>query len=74
VIADHAAPAGSGLEAASSLHRIEEGIVRKEVEAAGFEFVESADFLRDTGDDPSQPSFSVGFKTNRYIMKFRKPQ
>ena len=73
VIADHVAADGSGLAAASSVHRIEEKIVRQEVEAAGFTFVESADFLKDPADDLSKPSFNVGLNTSRCLLKCKKP-
>jgi predicted methyltransferase len=56
VVADHQAPPGSGIAAAGSLHRIEEKLVRQEIEAAGFRFVESADFLKDPSDDGTAPS------------------
>jgi len=74
VVADHQAPPGSGIAAASSLHRIEEKIVRQEIEAAGFSFVESADFLEDPSDDGTAPSFAREFRTDRFILKFRKPE
>jgi predicted methyltransferase len=73
VVADHRAVPGSGLEAASSLHRIDEKVVRAEIEAVGFRFVESADFLRDPSDDATEPSFQRNFKTDRFILKFDKP-
>lgn len=73
IIADHEAPAGSGLAVASTLHRIEASIIRREVEAAGFEFVESANFLHVDHDEPTRSSPAVGFKTNRYVLKFRHP-
>ena len=74
VVADHQAPPGSGIAAASSLHRIEEKLVRQEIEAAGFRFVESADFLKDPSDDGTAPSFSREFRTDRFILKFRRPE
>lgn len=73
VVADHQAPPGAGLEAASTLHRIDEKLVREEIEAAGFKFIEGAEFLADPSDDGKEPSFKVGFKTNRFILKFIKP-
>ena len=73
VVADHRAAEGAGLEAASQLHRIEEAIVRSEIEAAGFEFVRKGSFLSSTSDDPSKPSFAVGFATDRFLLEFRKP-
>jgi predicted methyltransferase len=74
VIADHQAPPGTGVEAANALHRIDEKVVRQEVEAAGFTFVESADFLRNPNDDAREPSFEIGFETDRFILEFKKPE
>lgn len=74
VVADHSAEPGSGLEAASKLHRIEQELVRREVESAGFEFVEEGKFLRDKSDKRTSVSYEVGFRTDRYILKFIKPE
>jgi predicted methyltransferase len=73
VVADHQAPPGSGIEAANALHRIDERIVRAEIEAAGFVFVESAAFLREPKDTGKEPSFKLGYNTDRFILKFKKP-
>jgi len=74
VIADHSAAAAVAIGAGRELHRIDESVVRREVEAAGFVFVEGADFLKDVNDDPTKPSPDVGFQTNRFIHKYRKPE
>lgn len=50
VIADHAGRPGTGISESATLHRVEEALVMKEVEAAGFRFVESASFLRNPAD------------------------
>lgn len=73
VIADHNAPADTGLEAANRLHRLREDFIRDEVTAAGFEYEGEAHFLRDPNDKLTEPSFKVGFNTDRYVLKFRKP-
>jgi predicted methyltransferase len=73
VVADHRAADGSGLEAATSVHRIEAQIVQKEVEGAGFKLAKSADFLKDPADDLKKPSFAVGFNTDRFLLAFVKP-
>ncbi len=73
VIADHRAADGSGLAAADSVHRIEPSIVEKEVEAAGFKLAETADFLKDPKDDHKEPSYKVGFNTDRFLLAFVKP-
>ena len=66
IIADHAAPPGSGLRAARELSAIEDGVVRAEVQAAGFEFVEAADFVSSVAREDGSPS--------QYVLKFRKPR
>ena len=45
VLADHSAAAGADISVGKSLHRIDEAIVRKELEAAGFKFVAAGRFL-----------------------------
>jgi predicted methyltransferase len=58
VIADHSAGAGAGTTVARSLHRIEESVLRSEVEAAGFKLVGEGDFWRhpeDARDFTTQP-------------------
>src|SRR5882724_398852 len=63
IIADHSAKAGDGVNVAKTLHRIEESVVRQEIEAAGFKLVEEANFLRNPEDPreaavfrPQQPN------------------
>jgi predicted methyltransferase len=50
VIADHSARPGDGATVGKTLHRIEEGVLRREVEAAGFRLVAEGDFLRHPED------------------------
>ena len=73
VIADHAGRPGTGISESGTLHRVEEALVRREVEAAGFRLVASADFLRNPGDprdrnvpEPPQPK-------DEFVLKFVKP-
>jgi predicted methyltransferase len=66
VIAEHAAPSGAGVEAARA-GRVEERLVREDVEAAGFEFVEAAQLSAST----AQPG---GVAHSQYLLKFRRPQ
>ena len=58
VLADHSARAGDGDTVTKSLHRIEESVVRRELEAAGFQFVAEGRFLRNP-DDPRDDSRST---------------
>ena len=46
LIADHSALPGQGTSVGKTLHRIEEGTLRKEVEAAGFQLVAEGNFWR----------------------------
>lgn len=71
VIADHAATPGSGVAAAKKQHRIDEALVVEQVQAAGFELVESANFLRSPSDDGS---YAAGAGKDRFVLKFRRPK
>jgi predicted methyltransferase len=73
VVADHAAKDGAGVSASKTLHRIEEALVRQEVEAAGFKFVAAADFLRNAGDPRDATSSRATFPVDRFVLKFVKP-
>jgi predicted methyltransferase len=74
VIADHSAKAGEGATVAKTMHRIDEALLRKEVEGAGFKFVAAGDFWR-------HPDDTRDFSTNRpphpvdeFVLKFERPR
>jgi predicted methyltransferase len=73
IVADHAAKPGSGTSAGKTLHRIDEAVVRREVEAAGFEFVASADFLRNPDDPRDASSIRATIPVDAFALKFVKP-
>lgn len=73
VIADHAAKPEDGAGVGKTLHRIAEGNVRSEIEAAGFVFVASGDFLHHPDDDRSHSSANSPTPVDNFILKFRKP-
>lgn len=78
VVADHSGRPGTGVTEAQTLHRIEESVVRQEVSAAGFAFVEEANFLRNAGDtrDWNASPKSAGERrgqSDRFVLKFKKP-
>ncbi len=78
VIVDHSGKAGSGVTEVETLHRIEETVVRREVEAAGFKLVADADFLRnpaDTRDWNASPRTAGERRgtSDRFVLKFAKP-
>ena len=73
LIADHAAKAGVGVSASKSLHRIEEIVLRREVEAAGFRFVAEARFLRNPDDPREERVFALKIPVDNFVLKFVKP-
>lgn len=75
IVLDHAAPKGSGLSDTNTLHRIDEAVVKKEVEAAGFKLVGESNVLRNPKDTRTIKVFdpSIRGHTDQFILKFRKP-
>jgi len=78
VIVDHSAPEGAGTTQAQTNHRIEESVVRDEVQKAGFQLVASANFLRNPSDtrDWNASPHAAGERrgtSDRFVLKFRKP-
>jgi predicted methyltransferase len=77
-IVDHSGRAGTGTTESQTLHRIEESVVKKEVEAAGFKLAAEADFLRNPRDprdwnaSPSKAGEKRG-TSDRFVLKFVKP-
>ena len=77
-VIDHSGRPGSGITETKTLHRIEEKTVRDEIEAAGFQLVGEADFLRnpaaarDWNDSPSAAAERRG-TSDRFVLKFVKP-
>jgi predicted methyltransferase len=77
LIVDHAAAAGSPLTVADTQHRIDEKIVKSEVEAAGFQLVAEDDKLLGNPSDPHDKGVfdpSIRGKTDQFVLKFRKPK
>ena len=77
-IVDHSGKPGTGSNEVSTLHRIEEKIVRADIEKAGFRFVADADFLRnpnDTRDWNDSPRAAADKRgtSDRFVLKFVKP-
>ncbi|KQS56209.1 methyltransferase [Brevundimonas sp. Leaf363] len=75
VIIDHYAVAGSGLEAADSLHRIDIESVKSEVEAAGFVLDGSSDLLANAADPRTALVFDPAIRghTSQFMLRFKKP-
>jgi predicted methyltransferase len=75
-IVDHEAGKGVGASVTSTLHRIESGLVIREVEAAGFRLEATSPLLRHPADDHSQKVQETGIrgKTDQFVLRFRKPR
>jgi predicted methyltransferase len=75
-IVDHEAGAGVGASVTSTLHRIDSGLVRREVEQAGFRLEAESPLLRHPADDHSLKVQETGIrgKTDQFVLRFRKPR
>ncbi len=75
-VIDHAAVAGADPnESVNSLHRIDEELVKSQMEAAGFVLDATSDLLRNSNDDRTVSVFdeSMRRKSDRFIHRYRKP-
>jgi predicted methyltransferase len=75
VVIDHSAPDGSGLADTDTTHRIDAAVVKKDMAAAGFEFVGESNVLRNPEDTRDKLVFdkSIRGKTDQFVYLFRKP-
>jgi len=78
VIVDHSGRRGTGSTEVQTLHRIDEGVVRDEVQKAGFKLVGDAEFLRNPNDardwnDSPRASGDKRGTSDRFVLKFQKP-
>ncbi len=76
IVLDHSAPDGSGLADTNTTHRIDEAVVKKEVEAAGFKLIAESNVLRNKADPRDKLVFdpSIRHHTDQFILKFQKPR
>ena len=73
VLVDHAGKPGTGTTQTDTLHRIEESVVKSELEAAGFKLVDEAQFLRNPDDPGDAPFFKSPVPVDGFVLKFAKP-
>ena len=81
VVIDSSAKDGTGLQDTQTLHRIDEQVVKDEVQKAGFKLVAEANFLRNP-DDARDWNSSPGAATkagkrgqgDRFALKFIRPE
>ena len=74
IIADHSARPEDGATVGKTYHRIAEATLRSEVEAAGFQFVADANFLRNPDDPRTAIVFRSPIKVDEFVLKFQKPK
>jgi predicted methyltransferase len=78
VVIDNSAKPGSGTTACESLHRIDEDVVKQQVQAAGFKLVSESDFMRNPSDtrdwnaDPGSGDPRVHTQDD-FALVFEKP-
>ena len=74
-IVDHNAAAGAPPETGGTVHRIDVGLVIREVQAAGFVLDGRSDILKNAQDDYEKSVFDAEIrgKTDRFVLRFRKP-
>jgi predicted methyltransferase len=77
-VIDHSARPGAGVSDAQTLHRIDEAVVRSEVQNAGFvlkwgdSFLRNPSDMRDWNDSPNAAGERRG-KSDRFALLFAKP-
>ena len=74
VVADHSARPGESASVADKLHRIEESLLRREVEAAGFRLIAEGNFLRHPEDPRDAIVFRPKVPVDEFALKFEKPR
>jgi predicted methyltransferase len=75
IVLDHSAPAGTGSSLTATTHRIDEALVKSQVQAAGFKFEGESPLLRNPADDRKSSVFDKKIQghTGQFLLKFRKP-
>ncbi|HZR11202.1 MAG TPA: methyltransferase domain-containing protein [Myxococcales bacterium] len=80
VVIDSSAPDGSGLSATKTLHRIDEAVVKEEVEKAGFRLQAESNFLRNPDDardwnasPPAALKLGKRGQSDRFALRFVRP-
>ena len=76
MVLDHSAAPGAPADVTETLHRIDAATVRREVEAAGFQFVSESSILTNPADPRTAKVFdpTIRGRTDQFILKFRKPK
>lgn len=75
-VIDHVGSTGDTRDIVNKLHRIDPAVVKADFIRAGFKLEAQSDLLRNPADDHSLLVFNPAIrgKTDRFVMKFRKPR
>jgi len=73
VVIDHSARSGTGLADTKTLHRIDEAVVRAELQQVGFILEAESAFLRNPADPRDYVSYSAKIPTDKFALRFVKP-
>ena len=73
LVEDHAAAAGSGARDTRTLHRIDPAVAIADITGVGFVLDGQSKVLAHPEDDHTANSGSLEGKTDRFLLKFRKP-
>lgn len=75
MVIDHAAAHGTSTNDTGTLHRIDPGVIRAQVQAYGFQLNEDSRLLENPQDDHKWPVFEEGKRdqTDQVVYKFKKP-
>lgn len=73
VVTDYAALPGAPVTTGKTLHRLDEDIEKREIEAAGFKLVDEGMFLRNPADTHDFIIFNAKIPLDIYVLKFQKP-
>jgi len=72
VLVDHAGNPGTGTTQTDSVHRIEENVVKAELEAAGFKLEDEAGFLSNPTDPRDTPFFKATEPVDGFVLRYGK--
>ncbi len=75
VVIDHVAAKGAPADVTDTLHRIDPALVRREIEAAGFQFIAESTLLANAADSHTAGVFNATIvgRTDQFIYKFKRP-
>ena len=73
VVVDHSGRPGTGISEGKTLHRIDEAIVRTELQQAGFVLEAEGNFLRNPSDPRDRETPEPPMPKDEFVLKFVKP-